>query len=287
METNVNSIDRGCSSHVPVHVLMTEEGDEASSSDNDDDFYQHGWQGATELSNEEEEQDRDYVASCCASGNVVCYCINTCSHSGSVFAGNMTILVTHAGFCYTCGDGCSGQQALPLDRYKLINPQHSLIFMTLLLQGLGAGTSCALTSSTGCRRCSPLTGGGALHVVARTWWLQFKLPTKVGAIHQCASLRSMFRHSLTPLCSWGAESVGIHIRQASQRRHSRSSFRTVEQPRVRRDKGGQVGDLGVGMQRARSARPVGSQCCGGGATAAPACDAIERVFGFNKCVLLL
>jgi hypothetical protein len=35
---------------------------------------------------------------------------------------NMTILVTRAGICVTCGDGCSGQQALPLDRYEKRNP---------------------------------------------------------------------------------------------------------------------------------------------------------------------
>ena len=36
-------------------------------------------------------------------------------------SGNMTILVTRAGICLTCGDGCSGQQALPLDRYEKRN----------------------------------------------------------------------------------------------------------------------------------------------------------------------
>jgi hypothetical protein len=53
--------------------------------------------------------------------------------------------------------------------------------MILFLQGLDAVMSCALTSSTGCRRCCALTGGGVSHVAVRTLWLQCKLTTKASA----------------------------------------------------------------------------------------------------------
>jgi hypothetical protein len=62
---------------------MAEEGDdEASSSDSDADVYGHGWKGATEFSNDEEEEDCDSVTSCCASGNAVRFCMNIRLHCG-------------------------------------------------------------------------------------------------------------------------------------------------------------------------------------------------------------
>jgi hypothetical protein len=44
----------------------------------------------------------------------------------AISAGNMTLVTTRFGLCYTFGDGSSGQQAVPLDRY--IAPQFQLLF---------------------------------------------------------------------------------------------------------------------------------------------------------------
>ncbi len=158
-------VARGCSSSVPVRAHMSEglDGDGESSDDDRDDHAQD-WEGGTAASDEENE-GCDRVTSCYAAGHHgarICEVASFVSVTSKMCSvGNMTILTTRAGLCYTCGDGCSGQQALPLDRCKtppqprffIINPHlarsgrryvlqpHVIIGLPPLL-AVGAGSCC-------------------------------------------------------------------------------------------------------------------------------------------------
>jgi hypothetical protein len=69
-------------------------------------------------------------------------------------SGNVTIVITRAGRCFTFGDGCSGQQAVPLDRcIPLIHstelrPSFTFIFMMPFLKD--RASLCLETPSCGC-----------------------------------------------------------------------------------------------------------------------------------------
>ena len=142
-----------------------------------------------------------------------------------------------------------------------------------------------LMSSTDCRRFLGLTGrGAALHVAALTWWLPCnalgKVRGRVTVTHPC-SFTLWF-------CMWSAKRSSTEILQANQQRYPRGGFRIIFQRRVGRTQSGSGGgNLGMGVQRARTTGPSRAKCQCCGAAAAPACFAVGCALGFNECVLVL
>lgn len=115
-----------------------------------------------------------------------------------------------------------------------------------------------LTSSTDCRRFLGLTGrGAALHVAALTWWLQCnplgKVRGRVTVTHPC-SVTLWF-------CMWSAKRSSTEILQANQQIYPRGGFRIIFHRRVGHTKSGSGGgNLGMGVQRARTTGPSRAKC---------------------------